>query len=224
MVLFNPPMDDARETSRYVERKLCRTVTWPQSRTAAPCLHADTVTAITGQCFKLGAGESLNEFGRLQRTSKCLPLMFDKVEINGFGVGDGITKFQDETYYGKASRNFVQAATPSSSSFCGRLALATLPRFQTARYSVISPDFGTAVVEALGRDTEPTWKECLSVKQTNCRKLYFCWEKAMRRMCALNWRCCGGDSKSALPVHDACRKNPNQGHCPEAMRTLSGSP
>eukprot|EP00928_Gymnodinium_smaydae_P079227 TRINITY_DN6320_c0_g1_i3.p1 TRINITY_DN6320_c0_g1~~TRINITY_DN6320_c0_g1_i3.p1 ORF type:complete len:147 (-),score=5.26 TRINITY_DN6320_c0_g1_i3:99-539(-) len=95
---------------------------------------------------------------------------------------------------------------------CGRLALAAIPGFQSARY--MFTEFKSFHLQP---DALPTWSECLHVKQTNCRKAYYCWESAIKRLCAISDKCCNRQlgnvstsvEESARKTHDACIENPD---------------
>jgi len=220
MVLFKPMSDSVDDSIKLVERKVCRSVTWPQNEGAPPCLEPATVTGIRSQCFKVKTGSSMKEAQLLGKVGPCLPLMFDKVEIQGFGLNDGIAKFQDEGYYGNPEQALRQEYTPTVPSLCGRLALASIPRFQTAKYALTSVK--KMIPDAMAWDTEPSWNGCLNVKKTNCRKMYFCWERALRRMCTMSSMCCPGTETEAREVHNACILRPNNGLCKTALGTHSG--
>jgi hypothetical protein len=221
MVLFKPVPDNVDEATELIDRKVCRTVTWPQHKEAPPCLQASTVATIRSQCFKVQESKPLDGAKFLGKISPCLPLMFDKVEIQGFGMGDAMTKFQDEDYYGNPGQNLVQSYIQQVPAVCGRLALAAIPKFQTARYTLTS--VSGMFQDMTGLDTKPRWSDCMDVKETNCRKMYFCWEKAMRRMCKWSPNCCPGVTKrERLLAQETCVKHPNSGACPESFRTYSG--
>jgi hypothetical protein len=218
MVLFEDIPDSVPEAVALVERKVCSTVSWPRERSGQappPCLEPATRTAIRSQCFKVEEQRPLDETRFLHRIRPCLPVMFDKVEIMGLGLEDSMHKFQGKRY----GKDFKRVYEPRSRSVCGRLALAAIPRFQTTKY--IFTRLSGIPEGVLGTDVEPTWAECLDVQETNCRKFYFCWERALRRMCKFSQHCC--PYPDSLETHIACTRSPNHGDCPKALNTHSGS-
>lgn len=198
-VLFKPLPDDFASAAKQILAKIHFTVTWPKGQ---PSLEERTARAIREQCFQVQGGQTLMKAAFLQRISPCLPLMFDKAEIQGFGINDGIMKFQGRKYYGDPAQNFHQANVMAVPSLCGRLALATIPGFQSAKYQI-------ATITTLQNDRQPGWDKCVFARETNCRRAYFCWESALNRICGISAKCCPGDQKKAAKIHRACKENPD---------------
>lgn len=200
-VLFKKMPHDPDETAKKVRSKIQFTVTWPKGQNS---LTEDTAIAIQEQCFGVREGQSLTQVNFLQRINTCLPLMFDKAEIQGFGINDGIMKFQNEDYYGNKIQDLKQRTLFPVTPLCGRLALATIPGFQSAKYTI-------ATWESFQNDQKPTYNECLNVQATNCRKAYYCWESALNRVCGISPHCCNQDNgfEKAVETHNACKTNPD---------------
>mmetsp|Transcript_70748 Transcript_70748/g.199788 ORF Transcript_70748/g.199788 Transcript_70748/m.199788 type:complete len:452 (+) Transcript_70748:83-1438(+) len=200
-VLFKPLPDDPAAAASKVRQKTQFTVTWPKKQNS---IADSTAKAIQEQCFEVREGQPLRRASFLQRVSGCLPLMYDKAEIQGFGINDGILKFQSEEYYGNPVQNLKERAVFQVPPVCGRLALASIPGFQSSSFSLLT--WGS-----LRNDRKPSFGECLNVESTNCRKAYFCWEAALNRVCGLSPRCCNQDQgpEGAEKTHRSCAENPD---------------
>lgn len=199
--LFKPIPNDVAMAVEKIRSKIQFTVTWPKGQKG---LTDSTVEHIQEECFMVQEGQELINAKYLQKIGICLPLMFDKAEVQGFGINDGIMKFQDLDYYADKVQDFHQLNTFPVPPLCGRLALATIPAFQSASYLL-------ATWETLQNDRKPSYYECLSATSTNCRKAYFCWENALNRICGISPKCCPNHllEAAADQVHVACKHNPD---------------
>lgn len=200
-VLFKPLPSDSVTAAKKIREKIQFTTSWPKGQNS---LTDATTSAIQEQCFEVHEGQSLEQAAFLQRIGICLPLMFDKAEIQGFGISDGIRKFQTSEYYGNEKQDLKNLTTFPIKPLCGRLALATIPAFQSASYKI-------ATLQTMQNDRKPSYKHCLTAGATNCRKAYFCWEAALRRVCGISPDCCNEDHghEEAQKTHKACQKNPD---------------
>eukprot|EP00928_Gymnodinium_smaydae_P031345 TRINITY_DN23032_c0_g1_i1.p1 TRINITY_DN23032_c0_g1~~TRINITY_DN23032_c0_g1_i1.p1 ORF type:complete len:515 (+),score=47.10 TRINITY_DN23032_c0_g1_i1:73-1545(+) len=232
LALFQPFPNDILKAIAHVKRKILQTYTWPKGKQG---LHNTTVVAIQEQCFHIRTPEpdsaecdeperSLEKVHKLQRLGICMPSMYDKADIQGIGINDAILKFQQSKYYGNPEQDFKQEYKIDVLPVCGRLALATIPKFQSMTYAMIDK-YTMRSKNMLGKDTNgeltsnpdglPIWNDCLHVKTSNCRKAYYCWESALKRLCAISPHCCERGNGNAnveeirQKTHDACKEIPD---------------
>eukprot|EP00928_Gymnodinium_smaydae_P092839 TRINITY_DN7679_c0_g1_i1.p1 TRINITY_DN7679_c0_g1~~TRINITY_DN7679_c0_g1_i1.p1 ORF type:complete len:226 (+),score=26.40 TRINITY_DN7679_c0_g1_i1:827-1504(+) len=207
-VLFKPLSDDVAEAVKHSAKKISFTVTWPKNEQS---LESSTIVAIQKECFHISTptteqpNPSLAKAKELQNVASCLPLMYDKADIQGFGINDAIAKFQQVKNYKDTSQGFKQEYKIDVLPVCGRLALAAIPDFQSAQYELYDDNTIRA------RDEHPAWDTCLHVDTTNCRKAYYCWESAIKRMCAISPECCerSPDEQQRHQTHEACKRDPD---------------
>jgi len=208
LVLFKPLPDDSSDAAERARNKIQFTTSWPKGQESVT--HS-TASAIQEKCFRVRDAGGLEQAHFLQKISVCLPLMFDKAEVQGFGLNDGLAKFQSPNYGTGSGQNLRQAATFPVPPACGRLALAAIPGFQKAKYMLAGFD------SVANGDAKVPFGECIRVGETNCRKAYFCWERALNRICGMSPACCplkdtpdrAVAEASRLNTHEACKTNPD---------------
>eukprot|EP00746_Dinoflagellata_sp_MGD_P146624 gnl/MRDRNA2_/MRDRNA2_79069_c0_seq1.p1 gnl/MRDRNA2_/MRDRNA2_79069_c0~~gnl/MRDRNA2_/MRDRNA2_79069_c0_seq1.p1 ORF type:complete len:464 (-),score=80.00 gnl/MRDRNA2_/MRDRNA2_79069_c0_seq1:392-1783(-) len=193
----NPTMEYA---IKQLERKILKTTYLPGGKESKGTLEPATTKAIMSECFEVVEKEpdlTFSKFKSLQKIGICLPLMFDKVESQGFGIQNAAPKFAQEESFSKLSLQRL-SYFDKIPTVCGRLALASIPKVQSARYFI--GDANTLK----NQDRNPKWSSCTGVKQANCRRVYFCWEKALKKLCALQKQCCPDKS---IEIQQACAQN-----------------
>lgn len=214
MIKFSlfPKTLEALDVPDYLTRKIHTSTAYPGMKDRNQhTVNPETATRISTDCFNVTAGDQEQaHFVRLQKIGKCLPLMFDKAEVSdGFGISDGFLKFFDPSVWGPPV-NFRKHHTYDVPPVCGRMALGSLQKLQTTPYEVIHTGSILAIVGTLWKqDKGMRFSTCREPPSINCRKAYFCWEKALNLMCAYSSLCCPGNDAAAREKRQkTCAQHP----------------
>lgn len=145
-------------------------------------LEEKTAEAIANECFKASDPEAAQD---LWKRSQCLPLMYNSLEWGAMGIFDAAVKYYNPPHANNDQPKVVkthQGVPP----VCARLAAGLIAQpFEHTRFGIIANWRNAA--------RQWTWHEhCLHPKKGNCRLFATCWQKAIKRVCALEDSCCEG--------------------------------